>query len=420
MRLPLLLLVACSATETVEEPAPPISAEVLDRLDATRLKAHVDILADDDMGGRLPGSAGHLAALDYIRAQLEDIGVEPMGIDGFDHSYPTSPRDDRLMLDETGAIVPQQVDRGVNLVAGVRGADDVLANEYILVMAHYDHLGVDEDGDVFNGAFDNATGVAATLELARLFVEGHVTTNRSIIFMITDEEEAGLQGAEEWLDDPATPLGEIIAGISVDPVGRGHLPDFWPLVLMGTERSPEFDQVWRDVAQWSAPELPIHFIHRNIVPVFASDQDNLYQLETPIPGVWFVNPGMSFYHTPDDAADTIDYRVLLHTTRFLAMAVKALGDDDTRYAYEGEPRLGATHARDAMNLFEGAQASSVITLSEQDRLGGFIAEMRQVEQADDVNALTDDPSLFFFQAAYYMLFELPVKYPGEVPPPFPP
>ena len=421
--LPCCLIVACTRdqpTDSAENPGdPPLAEDVLSVLSPERMQAHVNFLADDDLGGRMPGSVGHQQAIDYIHGELQDMGLQPLGLDdSFLHTYETSPSSDSFMLDESGAVVPQAVEQGVNLVGVVPGTDPQLADEYILVMAHYDHLGVDEDGAIFNGAFDDASGVAMGLELARLFAEGCATTRRSLIFLFVDEEEFGLDGSEAWLDNPTVPLTDVVAGISVDPVGRGVLPDFWPVVLMGTERSPEFAAVWREAEKWADPETPVVFINRDIIPVFASDQDNLYDLSDPIPGVWFVNPGMSFYHTPEDTPETIDYRVLRHTTRFLATALKLIGDDENRYAYEGSPELNAQMAGDALELFNGVEASSEITGSERIRNDSYREVLEAVVAADDISVI-ESPDAFFLGAAYFVLFELTSAHPGEIPPPFP-
>ena len=397
----------------------PLSEETMSVLTATSLQAHVDFLAHDDLGGRIPGSPGHQQAIDYIHGELIEMGLAPLGLDGsFLQSYESEPSSDSYMLNENGDVVPHSVTEGVNLVGVVPGSDPELADEYILVMAHYDHLGVTEAGEIYNGAFDDATDVAIALELARFFIEGHATTRRSLIFLFTDEEEFGLDGSEAWLANPTVPLTDVVAGISVDPVGRGLLPDFWPIVLMGAERSPEFKAVWKEAAKWADPELSVVFIHRDVIPVFASDQDSLYTLDDPKAGVWFVNPGMSFYHTTGDTPETIDYRVLKPTLRFMATALKLFGDDDTRYRYEGSPELNGEMAGEALALFDGVSESTVLTGAERLRNDNYRAELQAVVDSDDVNSL-GNPDAFFFGAAYFVLFELTGAHPGDIPPPFP-
>ena len=74
--------------------------------------------------------------------------------------------------------------QGTNVVATIPGTNPELADEYIVVMAHYDHLGVTPDGEIYNGAFDNATSVAMALEVARVLLEAEVQPQRSIDFSV--------------------------------------------------------------------------------------------------------------------------------------------------------------------------------------------------------------------------------------------
>jgi len=413
----LLSLLACNEKEAEEE-ALYLDAEVVDALSMTRLKSHVDVLADDATGGRIPGSSGHAAARDYIAGELADIGLEPFGDDGYLHTYPTEQEDGVFQLLDDGSVAPAVYDSGTNLVGVLPGSDPALADQHIVVLAHYDHLGVTEDGEIYNGAFDDVSGVAALLEIARVLVSEQVQTGRSIIFLITDEEEMGLEGAEAWLADQVVPYGDIAFGLSVDPVGRGVLPDYWPLVLMGLERSPALLEAWRGFAEQYA-EMDVIFVHRDIIPVFASDQDEFYRVSDPIPAAWFTSPGMAFYHTTDDTPETIDYRSLRDQTRFLLQALAFFGDDETEYAYEGAPDIGPEHAADVIPLIEGILASEYPDTSEREEAQGYLDELTAVVEADDIGALSTSQDAFFYGAIYFLVFVLPAEHTGEIPPPFP-
>ena len=77
------------------------------------------------------------------------------------------------------------------------------------------------------------------------------------------------------------PHGQVVFGVSVDPTGRGVLPDFWPIVLIGLERSPALLARWRETAEIPST-VPVHFVHRETVPVFASDHDRFFANTEPI------------------------------------------------------------------------------------------------------------------------------------------
>jgi Zn-dependent M28 family amino/carboxypeptidase len=106
-----------------------------------------------------------------------------------------------------------------NVIARLDGNDPARKNECIVYCAHWDHLGVGKpvDGDaIYNGALDNASGVAGMLETARAFSEHRTELERSIVFLIPTAEESGLLGATYFVDHPAVPLTKTVAMINVD------------------------------------------------------------------------------------------------------------------------------------------------------------------------------------------------------------
>jgi Zn-dependent M28 family amino/carboxypeptidase len=106
-----------------------------------------------------------------------------------------------------------------NLIARLDGNDPALADECIVYCAHWDHLGEGKpvDGDaIYNGALDNASGVAGMLEVARAFGERTGELRRSIVFLIPTAEESGLLGAAYYVEHPAVPLAHTVAMVNVD------------------------------------------------------------------------------------------------------------------------------------------------------------------------------------------------------------
>ena len=394
---------------------PPLSAEELAVISPVRMKETVDFLADDALGGRITGSPGHAAAMAWILEEMAEIGLEPVGLEGdFVYPYPATPRTDWYQLDEDGGVSLSDAEVAYDLVGRLPGTDPDRAHEHILVMAHYDHLGVTAEGEVYNGAFDDAAGVATALELAWTLSANPPA--RPVIFLITDEEESGLDGARAWLDDPTIPRDQIRFGLSVDPVGRPNLPDYWPTILIGTERSPELDGLLRTAAAWN-PQ-PTVFINRDLIPVFSSDQDELYRLEPPIPGFWFVNPGMSFYHTTEDTPETIDYRILRDDVRFLAQAITLAGQDTGAYSFDAAPPLDGSSAADVKVLIDGLLESEVLTVSERDYGEWVASQLEAAIEANDISVLGNIEG-FTMAVAYFVMFQLGEAHPGPIPPPFP-
>lgn len=136
-----------------------------------------------------------------------------------------------------------------NVVGMIEGSDPDLRNEYVLLSAHYDHLGIGYPirGDsIYNGAMDNAIGVAALLEIAERFAGSAVKPKRSIVFLFTTGEEKGLLGSEFYVDRPLVPLHKTIANVNID--GLSVFDRFKSVVGIGAELS-ELGDILETVAE---------------------------------------------------------------------------------------------------------------------------------------------------------------------------
>jgi hypothetical protein len=124
-----------------------------------------------------------------------------------------------------------------NVIGMIEGSDAELKDEYIIVSAHYDHLGIGNqvNGDsIYNGVFDNAAGVSALLELARIF-SSQQKPERSIIFLLLTGEEKGLLGSVYYTDNPVVPLYKTVANINID--GIALFDNFKSIIGIGAEHS---------------------------------------------------------------------------------------------------------------------------------------------------------------------------------------
>ncbi|NOR73676.1 MAG: M20/M25/M40 family metallo-hydrolase [Draconibacterium sp.] len=111
-----------------------------------------------------------------------------------------------------------------NIIGIIEGSDPGLKDEFIVFMAHYDHLGVDKDGNVFNGADDNGSGTVTLLEVAEAFSSMEQKPKRSIIFLWVTCEEIGLLGSKYYVENPIFPLEKTMACINIDMDGRVYEP----------------------------------------------------------------------------------------------------------------------------------------------------------------------------------------------------
>lgn len=108
-----------------------------------------------------------------------------------------------------------------NVLGKVSGKDPQLKNEYVVLSAHMDHLGISPLNEVFNGANDNASGTAVVMEVARLMKKHEIKPKRTVLFALWAAEEQGLLGSEHYVNHPLYPLEKTVANINLDCVGQG-------------------------------------------------------------------------------------------------------------------------------------------------------------------------------------------------------
>jgi len=206
-----------------------------------------------------------------------------------------------------------------NVIAIQPGTDPALADQYIVVTAHLDHVGVEtghsENNDrLFNGAMDNATGVATMLEMARLFAEE--PTRRPLMFVALGAEEMGLLGSSYHAANPGLEEGHLAANVNVDmPILTWPFSD---VVAFGADRSNLFPQVSAAVGEYDLKLVP----DPNPGEFFFFRSDQYSYVQAGIPAVYvelgFGNDGEAaqndflgqHYHQPSDEASRIDYEQL--------------------------------------------------------------------------------------------------------------
>lgn len=174
-------------------------------------------LSDDVMAGRKTAQPGAELARQYIRQRFSELGLAALKPD-FQHPFHYS--------------IGFTDRRGINLIAELKGCR--ISDTYIVMTAHYDHLGT-MAGKVYNGADDNASGVATMLALAAL-LKTQPCSSYSYLFIATDAEESGLYGAKAFIAAPAVPLSQVILNINLDMLSRGERAN--QLYLYGAHSLP--------------------------------------------------------------------------------------------------------------------------------------------------------------------------------------
>ncbi|MGD2151992.1 MAG: M28 family peptidase [Gemmatimonadales bacterium] len=214
-----------------------------------------------------------------------------------------------------------------NVVALLPGTDSVLKHEYIVVTAHLDHVGI-RDGQVYNGADDNASGSAAVLEAAE--AAAMAPAKRSIIFVLLTAEEKGLLGSMYFADYPPVPIEQIVLNINLDMVGRNS-PD-WPesLLAMGSEnRRPELLELIREVNSRVGANLDWRLNEGSDPYAHVQRSDQLAFMQKGIPAILITRGFMGpDYHRPSDDPETINYPKVLQAARLAyALALEAASRD---------------------------------------------------------------------------------------------
>ena len=184
--------------------------------------------------------------------------------------------------------------KGTNLLGLIRGKR--YPDSYMVVSAHYDHLGIRQDS-VYNGADDNASGTCALLYLASYFLAN--PPNHSIIIAAFDAEEVGLQGAGHFVDEPPVPVDQLLLNINMDMIGRNVNNEIY---ICGTYHYPNLKKPLKRPARKS--NLKVSFGHDD--PnleyggdwTFASDHGPFHR--TKIPFLYFGEEDHPDYHQPSD------------------------------------------------------------------------------------------------------------------------
>ncbi|WP_343698681.1 M20/M25/M40 family metallo-hydrolase [Caulobacter sp.] len=240
----------------------------------------VRILSADDMQGRAPGTPGSEKARAYILSRFAQIGLSPIG-ETFEQPFSFAKRD--------GTAV-----KGINLIARIKGTD--AGGKAMVVSAHYDHLGV-RDGQIYNGADDNASGVAGLLAVAEAFKEK--APKHDVIFAVVDAEEGGLRGARAFVANPPVPLETIALNVNFDMLSKNAKNE---LYVAGTAPFPGLKPILVKVATTAKVTLKLgHDTDADGKENNWSNQSDHYAFgEKGVPWVYFGVEDHPEYHKPTD------------------------------------------------------------------------------------------------------------------------
>ncbi len=289
---------------------------------AGEVRPHVYKLAGAEMEGR--GTArGKRLAREYLIRQYQELGLKPLFPDGgFLQQIPGKTADDG-----------RPTVRGINVGAWLPGSDAELRDEFIIVSAHYDHLGI-LGGRIYPGADDNASSMAMVLEVARQLKKQPNPPRRSIVFLNFDLEENLLWGSRWFAAHPPWPIEQVKLFITADLLGRslGNLP-MQSVFVLGSERAPELRTVLQRVG--SPRGLQVERLCTDLV---GTRSDYGPFRDRRIPFLFFSTGEHPDYHTPQDTADRIDYEQLARISNLVLKIVADVADADSPPEWATPPK----------------------------------------------------------------------------------
>jgi hypothetical protein len=210
-----------------------------------------------------------------------------------------------------------------NTVGILEGSDPALRNEYVVFSAHMDHIGTAGQGSgqcramgadsICNGADDDASGTVGLLEIAEAFAQKGARPRRSVIFVTVSGEEKGLWGSAHFAESPPVPIGQIVANLNADMIGRNWKDT---IVVIGKEHS-DLGQTLKQVSEHH-PELGMAAIDdRWPQQSFYTRSDHFNFARRGVPVLFFFNGTHDDYHRASDSPDKIDGEKLARIARLL-------------------------------------------------------------------------------------------------------
>lgn len=286
------------------------------------LQEHAGLLADDTLEGRAAGSRGGLAAARYLEKKMKEAGLKPAG--------------------DNGSFIQRFGSSYLNIVGVLPGSDPALSGEYIVIGAHFDHVGYGNRGNsngpigyIHNGADDNASGVAVLLEVIDAFHRTGWQPRRSIVFAFWDGEEINLLGSRHWVRQPTVPREKVRLAINADMVGRltnGRLEIAGARTAEGLRRL------------LSSSQLPDN-LKLDFTWEYKENSDHWPFYEAGIPSL-LIHTGLhGDYHRPSDDIEKLNIAGMRLTSAFLVDTLFRLADAEALPSFRSACRSETVYTR---------------------------------------------------------------------------
>lgn len=290
-----------------------VDSDNAENINETHLKKTISYLASDELKGRLTGSEGAEKAVAFIEKDLKESNLKTEVL-SYQYDYKVNPHDEKSTVKMNGK--------------NVIGYLDNKANKTIIIGAHYDHLGLNEhhsstlansEGQIHNGADDNASGTAAVLELARMFSNNKAKENANYVFALFSGEEDGLMGSKNFAETVKQKYPNPIAMINLDMVGR--MNEHKEMTVGGVGTSPVFGEM---IEKYKPAGLHIAVDSSGVGP---SDHTSFYLKDIPV--LFMFTGTHEDYHKPSDDENKINYGGVELVTQYVFNLANAIADENS-------------------------------------------------------------------------------------------
>lgn len=300
-----LLITGCGSSQIVAPPPDAINRG-LDTIQLTDLKTHLELIAGPTFEGRGTGESGGEKAVVWLEDHLKALGLTPGGDNG---------------------TYRQKFSSSVNVIGILEGQDPTLKGEWVLIGAHYDHLGK-SGSSIYFGADDNGSGTVATMEIAEALTRVSLLTKRTVVVAFFGAEEDGMVGSGAYVKKPNLPLNKLIYMLNLDMVGYVRNKS---ISFLGASSNTYVSALIRA----KAPNYP------NLSPSLTSSSgggSDHVPFKNAGVGVTFIHSGThNNYHTTRDTADKVNYEGLTDTTKLAFEVLFDLSYNPEKPKREAEP-----------------------------------------------------------------------------------
>ncbi|MDR5589799.1 M28 family peptidase [Christiangramia sp. SM2212] len=317
------VLAACSAQNKKVENADAM--DYANTITASELKEHLYTFASDEFEGRETGEPGQKKAAEYLKKEYKSLNLpSPIGGDDYYQEVPTD-------YFKRGKVKPTE-----NVVAFLEGSEK--PDEILVISSHYDHVGMNDKGEIYNGADDDGSGTVSVLEIAEAFVQAKkdgYTPKRSILFLNVTGEEKGLVGSKYYTDNPIFPLENTVADLNIDMIGRidpSHEGKEDYIYLIGSDKlSTDLHELSEMVnSKYTKLNLDYTYNDENDPNRFYYRSDHYNFAKNNIPIIFYFNGTHADYHKPTDTPDKIEYELLAKRAQLVFLTAWEIANRDAR------------------------------------------------------------------------------------------